>query len=438
MKKQLVKVLAVVLSLVMILSLCACKQNDPQDEKVTIRFYNSTMSEEGKKNYWNDVIGKFNAEHENVTVECIVVDYNSMVTTFTNDLASGLSVDLIYGEVSWIPALAEGGFLSKPSDVLSADFYAGYDQNYLSALGYGKDIYGVPHIVSNHIIYVNKDLIAGAGLSMDDFPTTLDGLKTWIEKLSATYQDPKGEKYNENLKTVFGLTTAEVSATGSALNGIYTAFGGKLFEEDGSLSDLTKGTNNTAMTEMLDFCEYLIGNNYTISGQKLKDYRAAFAAGNCCMYVDTAWGYGNVVAANADAYKFTVSAPLPTTMGTYGKGKSIVESRCFLYGADLSPAKQKALDELTQYLTDYEVIKPYITDISLAYTAHKNSEGEGSPMLEGAKAGLQNVTPQNNIYQIMPVQTKLATMVLNHVKNGMTTEEAIAQYIKDANYLIKG
>lgn len=106
------------------------------------------------------------------------------------------------------------------------------------------------------------------------------GLKEWIETLSDYY------KSDDSISTIFGLTTAEVPATGSNINAIYTAFGGTLINEDGTLADLTEEPNKTAMNETLDFYKYLISNGYTQENLKLKDYRAAFGAGNVCMYVD--------------------------------------------------------------------------------------------------------------------------------------------------------
>ena len=66
-------------------------------ELVTVRFYNYALSETAKADWWKDTIASFEAKNPWVTVECITVDYNSMIQTFTNDLGSGMSVDLILG-----------------------------------------------------------------------------------------------------------------------------------------------------------------------------------------------------------------------------------------------------------------------------------------------------------------------------------------------------
>lgn len=447
------KILTFLLAVVMLFSLAACtnsgggnESDNPQGgqsgtqnpgggtgahDPVTIRFYNYALSETAKAGWWEKTIKNFEQANNWITVETITVDYNSMITTFTNDLASGLNVDLVYGEVSWLPALVDGMFIQKPADVLNADFYNGYYDYVLNQFQYDGAIYGVPHYYTNSVIFVNKDLISAAGLDVNNFPDTLDGLKGWIDTLNAHY------KNSGNVTTTMGLTTAEVPATGANINAIYTAFGGTLINEDGTLADLTSGSNATAMKEALDFYRYLISSGATQENLKLKDYRAAFGAGNVCMYVDSSWGYAQIAEVDSNAANFTVTAPLPRTMGTNGKGSSLVESHCFLIGAKLSDAQKEAIDLFIQYCTNSGTMEDYLNNIGLAFVAHKSmADCKISPVLEGAAKGVDNVVRQTQIGSIVSVQTQLATMVLDYTVNGKSADQAIADYIKEAQYYI--
>ena len=364
------KKIAAALAMVMAFSLAACSggggtdtlsTSNGEQENVTLRFYNYALSETAKADWWNATVEAFEAENDWIDIETVTVDYNSMIQTFTNDLASGLAVDMVYGEVSWIPALAESGFVQSPEDVLSSDFYSGYYDYVLEQMKYNDTVYAVPHYYSPSLIFVNKDLVEAAGLSMDSFPTTLDGLKEWIETLAAYYQG------DANVTTVFGLTTAEVSATGANINAMYNAFGGTLIDDQGGLADLTSGDNLTAMTEMLDFYKYLIGNGYTQENLKLKDYRSSFGAGNVVMYVDQSWGYAQISEVSDSTSDFTVTASLPGTMGTNGKGESLVESHCFMIGSSLSDAQKEAVDLFIQYCTSTGTMEDYLNNTGLAY-----------------------------------------------------------------------
>lgn len=432
--------IAAALAMAMTFSLAACgggggtdtpSTSNGEQENVTLRFYNYALSETAKADWWNATVEAFEAENDWIDIETVTVDYNSMIQTFTNDLASGLAVDMVYGEVSWIPALAESGFVQSPEDVLSADFYSGYYDYVLEQMKYNDTVYAVPHYYSPSLIFVNKDLVEAAGLSMDSFPTTLDGLKEWIETLAAYYQG------DTNVTTIFGLTTAEVSATGANINAMYNAFGGTLINDQGGLADLTSGDNLTAMTEMMDFYKYLIGSGYTQENLKLKDYRSSFGAGNVVMYVDQSWGYAQISEVSDNTSDFTVTASLPGTMGTNGKGESLVESHCFMIGSGLSDAQKEAVDLFIQYCTSTGTMEDYLNNIGLAYVAHENMEDcQISPILDGASSGKDNVVTQPLISAATSVQTEMASMVLNYVSNGVSSEDAVNSYITEAEYYI--
>ena len=433
------RAVAAALAAVMMISLTACSgggNNEPaaadggdtSQEEVSLRFYNYALSETAKADWWKKTVEDFEKEHENIHIETVTVDYNSMIQTFTNDLASGLAVDLVYGETSWIPALADGGFIQDPANVMDADFYAGYYDNVMDYFEYTGTVYGVPHYYTPWLIFVNKDLVEGAGLSMDDFPTTLDDLKSWIETLAAYYKD-------SNVTTIFGAATSEVAATGMNLNSMYTAFGGTLIEDEKTMADITSGDNKTAMTEMLDFYKYLIGNGYTQDNLKLKDYRSAFGAGNVAMYVDQSWGYAQIAEVADNTADFTVTAPLPTTMGSLGKGSAMLTSHCFLLGSNLSDAQKSAVDAFIQYCTSTEVLEGYLNEIGLAYVAHESMDDcQISPTLDGAAPACENTVQQPMTSALQSIQTELASMVLNYVQNDISADDAISSYVTEAEY----
>ena len=155
------------------------------------------------------------------------------------------------------------------------------------------------------------------------------------------------------------------------------------------------------------------------------------------MYVDSSWGYAQIGEVDANAKNFTATAPLPTTMGTNGKGASLVESHCFLIGSQLSDAQKEAVDLFLQYCTKNETMEGYLNNIGLAFVGNKRMEScPISPILEGAAKGVDNVVRQTQIGPIISVQTELASMVLNYTINGMSADDAIAEYVKQAEYYI--
>ena len=151
----------------------------------------------------------------------------------------------------------------------------------------------------------------------------------------------------------------------------------------------------------------------------------------------SSWGYAQISEVDANAANFTKAEALPTTMGTYGKGNSLVESHCFLLGSSLTDEQKEAVDLFVQYCTTTDTMQDYLNNIGLAFPVHKNMEDcQISPILEDAKAGVGNVVTQPMIPSLSSVQIELATMVLNYVSNGMSEEDAINNYISQAEYYI--
>ena len=75
-------------------STAQAETSDGEKNPVTIRFYNYALSETAKADWWENTIANFEKENDWIDIETVTVDYNSIVSTFTNDIASGLSVDM--------------------------------------------------------------------------------------------------------------------------------------------------------------------------------------------------------------------------------------------------------------------------------------------------------------------------------------------------------
>ena len=73
----------------------------------------------------------------------------------------------------------------------------------------------------------------------------------------------------------------------------------------------------------------------------------------------------------------------------------------------------------------------------MAFPAHEQmADCELSPILDGAKEGVDHVVTQTMIPSLSSIQIELATMVLNYTVNGMSEEDAVNNYIQQAEYYI--
>ena len=171
-------------------------------EPVTIKFANYAVLEAGYDVYWNQLLEEFAAENPNITVELVTAPYGEIVNTVINMAGGGDMVDLMDGELDWIPTMVEAGMAAPAKDVLSAELMEDIYPSILEACSIDGVAYGVPMYVSPFLMYYNKDLFEKAGLDPEAPPATYDEMLEMAPKLAALTTDDGNKVY------AFGLTTA--------------------------------------------------------------------------------------------------------------------------------------------------------------------------------------------------------------------------------------
>ena len=199
-------------------------------EPVTIKFANYAVLEAGYDVYWNQLLEEFAAENPNITVELVTAPYGEIVNTVINMAGGGDMVDLMYGELDWIPTMVEAGMAAPAKDVLSAELMEDIYPSILEACSIDGVAYGVPMYVSPFLMYYNKDLFEKAGLDPEAPPATYDEMLEMAPKLAALTTDDGNKVY------AFGLTTASVPVSGACLTSSIHNFGGTVLDADGNLA----------------------------------------------------------------------------------------------------------------------------------------------------------------------------------------------------------
>lgn len=202
-------------------------------EPITIKFANYALLEAGYDVYWNALLEEFKEANPNITVELVTAPYGEIVNTVINMAGGGDKVDLMYGELDWIPTLVEAGLAAPVADVLSDELMTDIYPNILDACAIDGTAYGVPMYVSPFILYYNKNLFEKAGLDPEAPPTTYEEMLEMAPKLAALTTDDGNKVYP------FGLTTASVPVSGACLTSSVHNFGGTVLNAEGQLA-LTK------------------------------------------------------------------------------------------------------------------------------------------------------------------------------------------------------
>lgn len=393
-------------------------------QKVTIKFANYALLEQGYEKFWNDVKTNFEAANPNITIDYVTAPYGEIVNQVINMAGGGDKVDMIFGEIGWVPGLADAGLTVPVTDILPADYLSDFYPSTLDSFNIGGKPYGLPMYVSPFILYYNKDLFKQAGLDPNKPPTTYDEMLADSEKLS------KLKDANGNKVYAFGQTTASVPVSGEALNAMIFNFGGTLLDDKGKLS-----IDNQGFKDTFNMLKTLDEKGYNPQNAKLKDLRNLFALGQLAMYYDQSWGFNGISSINPNAKDFTASAkPLA---GGSGTGQSLLQSHCLMY-ADNGEAQKEACSKFTQYLVTSDVLDNYMANTTPAYPAKKDMENTKNinPVLAGAAGSAANVKAQTFVPAISDLDLELCTLAQGVTVSKKDVNTAIADFQKAAEAIL--
>ncbi len=393
-------------------------------DPVTIKFANYALLEQGYEAFWTKVKEDFEKEHPNITIEYVTAPYGEMVNQVINMAGGGDRVDMIFGEIDWVPGFADSGLTVPVTEIFTEDYLADFYPAVLDSFNIDGQPYGLPMYVSPYVLYYNKDLFEQAGLDPNTPPTTYDEMMEYAAKLSELKDS------NGNRVYAFGQTTASVPVSGASLNAMIFNFGGSVLDAEGKLS-----IDNDGFKEAITMLQTLDEKGYNPQNAKLKDLRNLFALGQLAMYYDQSWGFNGVSSINSEAKNFTASA-MPLKGGS-GSGESLLQAQCLMF-ADNGEAQKAACREFTEFLITSEVLGDYIVNITPAYPAKKSMEsGSNNPVLDGAAGSAANVKAQTFVPTISDLNLELCTLAQAVTVSDKDVDSAIADFENAANGILE-
>lgn len=393
---------------------------------VTIKVANYALLESGYEPFWKEVKTGFEAANPDITIEWVTAPYGEIVNQVVNMAGGGNKVDVIFGEIDWVPGLVDSGLAAPIGDILSSEFVNDFYPDVLKSFEVDGKPYGIPLYVSPYVLYYNKDLFKQAGLDPNKPPKTYDEMLSYAQKLSQL-QDANGNKVY-----AFGQTTASVPVSGASLTAMIFNFGGQVLDADGTLS-----VDNQGFKDAISMLQLLDQRGYNPQNAKLKDLRNLFALGQLAMYYDQSWGFNGIKSINADAMNFTASAePL---VGGNGSGQSLLQAHCFIL-VDNGQARADATSKFVEYVISEEVLSGYLRDLTPAYPA-KNSMASmesvvNNGILKGASPAAGRVQVQTFIPRISDLNLELCSLAQAVTVGKQDVNSAIERFKNTASVKI--
>jgi multiple sugar transport system substrate-binding protein len=402
-------------------------QNGGPKEPVTIKFANYALLESGYTAFWEGIKTDFEKQNPHITIEWVTAPYGEITNQVINMAGGGDKVDMLLGEISWIPTLEDAGLAAPVDTILTADYLADFYPNILDGHKINGKVYGIPLYISPFVLYYNKEIFKKAGLDPEKPPATYDEMLKMAEKIAPLKSD------DGNRIFAFGQTTASVAISGSSLTAMAYNFGGELLSPSGTLS-----IDNEGFQDAFAMLQNLHKKGYNPENAKLKDLRNLFALGQLAMYYDQSWGFNGVQSINADAVNFTASAP--PLAGGKGTGNSLLQSHCFIL-MDNGAAKREAVRLLVEYVITEKALGDYMTKITPAYPAKRSMSGmaaiASSNVLKGAAGSIEKAMSVPFIPALGDLNLELCTLAQAVTVGNTDLNTAIGRFKTAAQGLLK-
>lgn len=120
--------------------------------------------------FYKAVASEFTAE-TGIDVEILGVPHDNMHQQFLSDaVAGGGAYDVLMVDQPWVAEFAQNGYLVSLEDRLPAEDRADFIDGTLDTVAYDGEIYGLPFLVHNLVLYYRPSLLEAAGF--DGPPTT--------------------------------------------------------------------------------------------------------------------------------------------------------------------------------------------------------------------------------------------------------------------------
>ena len=170
------KIIAMLLVLVMVLSLCAC---GAKDEKVTLNVIAAEYGTQTKA-WWGTFETDFEAANQNIDLVVDVVSWNDIYTVVNTRISNNDAPDILNIDV--FADYQADGLLLPAKDYISEATYAKFYQSFLDQSVVDGTVWAVPDLASARAMYYNKDILDAAGVAV---PTTWDELVAAAEAIKA-------------------------------------------------------------------------------------------------------------------------------------------------------------------------------------------------------------------------------------------------------------
>ena len=227
----------------------------------------------------NKIVSDWNAAHPNITVKIVTIDVNSVHDKLLTTFQGGTAADIVHDESADIGGFSGQGFLADLTPLIPAELKADVPQGIWDTVTFGGKITGVPTILQTYSVFVNKKMLADAGVTL---PTAASPW-TWDKFAQVSKQLTTGDRFGVG----WGLKSPAATVMSMSLN-----FNGLVFYNEGGKNVVKFGSAEQQVLKRIYDLAYTDKSlSPTTLGQSGPEILPGFFAGKYAMIVG-----GNYVA----------------------------------------------------------------------------------------------------------------------------------------------
>lgn len=151
-------------------------------QKTTIRFVVINY-DAGVKQYWDNLVKKFEAANPSITVNVEMPPVNEVHSRLVSDVGAGNAPDLAQVATGWMTDFAAAGKIKPWTQVYSSAELGRFTQSLLKTGEFDGKLYGLPYLATSRAMFINNDIFKSAGVQPP---------KTWADfkSIAPALNDP--------------------------------------------------------------------------------------------------------------------------------------------------------------------------------------------------------------------------------------------------------
>jgi len=228
-------------------------------------------------------VADWNKAHENIQVQLVQVDPNSVHDKLVTQFQGNTAPDIIHDEAADLSGFAKQGFLADLGPMLSSNLKNDVPKGIWDSVTFNNKVVAAPTLLQTYNVFVNKAALSKAGVT----PPTIDKPWSWDQFAAAAKQLTGGDKFGLG----WGLKSPTATVMSMSLN-----YSGKFFYDQSGKTVVRFETSEQQVIKRIHDMAYNDKSLDTVSlSQSGADVIPGFFAGKYAMIVGGSFIRQNMV-----------------------------------------------------------------------------------------------------------------------------------------------